>query len=208
MVVKIRNLKKSKGKVKKAIINKEPEKVKLETSNTACILFQFSFFSLSLLPRNLRMEVSGAESYSEKRREEKEDLFKMGIKPEVQRSSTVPDTGYQMGRYSHCEGGETVFWQLLKNGWKVVDAHKKVQESQESRESGKGREKYQVFILLSKEEKEAKLDDVTCNDILRLMRMTWASNLWDNRHLPQGNIVLNFPLLRKKGTIPKHVLVL
>ncbi|MCK4592675.1 hypothetical protein KAT63_04545 [Candidatus Parcubacteria bacterium] len=185
------------------------EEVNLEISHAKDILFQFSFYSSALLPRGLRIEKSDTEGYSGRREKEKENILEMGIKPEVQRSSAVPDTGYSMGRYEKCEGGETVFFALLNSGWKVVDSHYKVkEESQESIESGKGRKKNQVFISLSKEGEEANLDDITCRDILRLMRMVWAGNLWDNTHLPQENVVLNFPKLHKKGTTPEQVFVL
>ena len=96
----------------------------------------------------------------------------------------------------------------MNDGWKVDDAHWKVKKSQQGIKSGKGRKKYQVVISFSREGEEAKLDNVTCKGILRLLHMTWAVHAWDNRHLPQKNVVLNFPLCRGFKVDPKHVFVL
>lgn len=193
-------------------IKEEPvqksKKVKLEISNARQILFKFSFRNYLDVPKNLRSEEANSDDYIKNRAKE---VLEAGINPEdieVQRPTrAVPDTGFIMERLTHCEGGETIFWQLLKKGWKVIDSHWKVQESQESIELGKGDKKYQVFISLSQEGEEAELDDITCKGILRLMRMTWAVSAWDNRELSQNNIVLNFPLCRGKKPA-KQVFVL
>ena len=191
----------------------DPELVNLEISDAKQILFMFSFTNSKHVPYNLRRKEDDSADYIKHRAEE---VLEVGINPEdieVQRP-TVPDikeavvdTGFKMGSFTHCEGGETVFWELMREDWKVNDAHWKVKESQQGIKLGKGRKKYQVVVSLRKG-KEAELDDITCEGILRLMRMTWAVHAWDNRELPQNNVVLNFPLCHKVGTLPQHVFVL
>lgn len=178
------------------------ETVKLETSGAKQILFMFSFMNPKNIPFNLRKEDDDSASYIARRAKE---TIEGGISPdriEVQRPTTsnikeaVIDTGFEMAKFTHCEGGISVFNQLLDKGWIVADAHYKIKKSQQALTTGKGHIKYQVVVSLLKEGEEAKLDDITCKGILRLLRMTWAVHAWDNRHLSKKNVVLNFPLCR------------
>lgn len=184
----------------------EAEAVKLEIRGAKQILFMYSFMNPENIPFNLRKEEDDSESYMLRRAKE---VLEGEIDPdriEVQRPANpsikepVTDTGFEMAKYTHCEGGITVFNQLLEKGWIVTDAHWKIKKSQQAIKSGNGHTKYQVVISLSQEGEEAKLDDITCKGILRLMRMTWAVHAWDNRHLSKKNVVLNFP--RCQGTTP------
>lgn len=177
----------------------KPEIVKLEISGAKQILFMFSFMNPRNIPFNLKKEEDDSEGYVVRRANE---VLGGGINPdsiEMQRPTTsntkeaVIDTGFEMAKFTHCEGGISVFNQLLDKGWVVADAHYKIKKSQQAIKAGSGHTKYQVVVSLLQEGKEAKLDDITCKGILRLMRMTWAVHAWDNRHLPKKNVVLNFP---------------
>ncbi|MCK4525242.1 MAG: hypothetical protein KAU07_02305 [Candidatus Andersenbacteria bacterium] len=194
--------------------DKTPEYVNLENSNAEQVLFMFSLPHFRDVPYGLREEEDDSADYMRHRADE---VAKGGMDIdhiEVQRpigsdtKEIVVDTGFEMAEFPYCEGGITVFNQFLNKGWKVDDAHWKVKKSQQGIKSGKGRKKYQVVISLSREGKEAKLSDATCKGILRLLHMTWAVHAWDNRHLPQKNVVLNFPLCRGFKVNPKHVFVL
>jgi hypothetical protein len=187
------------------------EAVNLEISNAKQVLFMFSFKNPKDIPWNLRNEGDDSVDYVKRREEEILEVGSDSIevqRPTVSGAKGVIDTGFEMEKFPYCEGGLTVFYQLLDSGWKVDDAHYKVKKSQQGIESGKGKKKYQVVVSLSREGKEVKLSDATCEGILRLLRMTWAVHVWDNRHLSKGNVVLNFPLCRGIKSFPKHVFVL
>lgn len=177
---------------------------KLEISGAKQLLIIFSFVNQGNVPFGLREEKDDSAEYNIRRVKE---VIGTGIAVEEPRKG-IMDTGFSMGEYPKCEGGITLFNQLLKKGWKITDAHWKKQQSQGGKQKNNNHIKCKVVISLSPEGERLKLEEKTFKGIIRLMYQIWAVHAWDNRHLVQRNVVLNFPFLHPAGTTPEDKFVL
>jgi len=176
---------------KEKVEEKKTNGNKLELRGAKQLLIMFSFMNQGNVPFGLREEKDDSAEYNIRRVKE---VIGTGIAVEEPRKS-IMDTGYPMGDHQKCEGGITLFNQLLKEGWKITDAHYKKQQSQGGKQKGSDHIKYKVIVALSPDGERMILEEKTFKGIIRLMYMTWAVHAWDNRHLPQKNVVLNFPFL-------------
>lgn len=186
----------------------------LEISRAKQILLMWGTENPADIPFGLRQEEDDSDNYTFRRAKEilegGIDLSMVEVQRPVPESATeaVQDTGYKMWDITHAEGGITVFNELLKRGWKMVDAHWKYTQSQQSKKEGNGKKKHIIVLSLSQEGERLVLPEPTFKGFIRLMHQTWPVKAWDNRHLPQRNIVLNFPFMRYRGTSARERLVL
>lgn len=192
-MVTLRKLPSQIGKEKEE--NKKTEENMLSIGGAKQVLIMFSFMNQENVPFGLREEIDDSVEYNIRRVKE---TIGTRIVTEEPRKGII-DTGYPMGDYQKCEGGITVFNQLLKKGWKITDAHYKKQQSQGGKQKGSNHIKYKVIVSMSQEGERLKLEDKTFKGIIRLMYRIWAGYAWDNRHLPQKNVVLNFPFQHPAG---------
>lgn len=201
MVVK-RNLKKESEEKKRK--ENGTEAVKLEISKAGQILIIFSFMNQDNVPFGLQEEQDDSDEYNIRRTRE---VMGTGIAVEEPRKGIL-DTGFHMGDFQRCEGAITIFNQLRERGWVIDAAHWKKQQSQGSKQKQSNHLKCKVVISMSPKGEKLKLEERTFKGIIRLMYRTWAVHAWDNRHLLQRNVVLNFPFLHSEGTPAEQKFVL
>lgn len=179
-----------------AFIKKEIEEIHLEINplkekNAPDILFKYSF-QINCLPRGLRLEedVTDSSKYMEQRTKEIKESGLPEKRIEESRLGIV-DTGLPMGEFKFCQAGIDVFYQLLKAGYKIVDAYRKIETKVHGSKLSKP--KYVAYLLLSQNGERMILRKDTFEDFKEIMKKTMTAYAWDNRRLPQNNVVVNFP---------------
>ncbi|MCD6094356.1 hypothetical protein J7J39_00370 [bacterium] len=167
------------------------------------VMFVWTFTSPKWLPFGLPKREYGDEQYTIRR--VSEILQKGGGIDEKAISEQRPgilDTGRHIAELKKCQGGIFLFNQLIKQGWKIADAHWEYRLTEEQKRKGRGEpKKYRVKLELSKTAKTNRelreLDEITLKGLKRLLFQTWGfAHVWDNRKSNQ-NFVFSFGLLMK-----------
>ena len=172
---------------------------KLRINNVKGIMFVWSFTSRYRVPFGIEKREFRQDEYTVRRVQE--ILQKGGgVKDEetlMKQRPGIIDTGVHLAELKYCEGGDTVFEELITKGWKISDLWYEIRESEDSKIKGKKHKKFRVKLILSREGKELELSEVSKRDLKKLLRGTWITHIWDNTKTIHQGFTLSYTFLQK-----------
>jgi len=113
-----------------------------------------------------------------------------------ERGPMILDTGRHLVELKFCEGGYTIYNELVRQGWKIYDLWWEKRESEESKVKRKGRIKIRVNMVLSRKKPRKEIKPP-----LNLLKSCWMAHVWDNL-IPKKNFVIHFTFkLRERPAI-------